>query len=246
MMFPECLQDWVPADSPARLIVEMVEHLDLSMARVNHTGSGSKQYPPSMMLALLLFSYSHGVFSSRRIEESTYYHVGVRYITGDTHPDHDSICKFRRENKELIKSSFSQCLHLAGEVGILEIGNLTVSFDGTKIKADVNAHEKPTIETIDKELAELEKDQKVVQSVIEDLLAEAEQTDQDEKDLPGPIPKELLDPAVRAEKLKEAQQILRRKEKRAANLEAAKAAFAENKATRAKERDEMIEEVKAD
>lgn len=245
MMLPECIQDWVPKDSPARLIVEMIEHFDLSQAQINHSGSGSRQYPPSMMLSLLLFSYSHGVFSSRRIEESTYYHVGVRYITGDTHPDHDSICRFRRENKALIKSTFSQCLHLAGEVGILEIGNLTVSFDGTKIKANVNSHEKPTIEAVDKELAQIEKDKEVVQSVIEDLLAEAEQTDSDKKDLPSSIPAELLDPTVRAEKLKEAQKILRQKERRAANLEAAKAAFASNKADRAEQREEMIEEVKA-
>lgn len=243
-LLPQCIQDWVPADSPARLVVELTDHLDLSQARVNHSGSGSEQYPPSMMLPLLLFSYSHGVFSSRRIEESTHYHAGVRYITGDTHPDHDSICKFRRENKPLIRSAFAQSLRLAGEAGILEIGNLTASFDGTKIKADVNAHEKPTIQAVDEELAELEKDQKIVQSVIEDLLAEAERTDREEKDHPAPIPAELADPAARAEKLKEAKAILRKKERRAANLQAARALFTDNKAARAEQRDEMIEEVR--
>ena len=58
------------------------------------------------MLALLLHCYAHGVFSSRAIERATYDDIGVRYITGDTHPDHDTVCKFRRENRELIKVAF--------------------------------------------------------------------------------------------------------------------------------------------
>ena len=72
MLLPPDLNDWVPVDSPARLIVELVEHLDLSSAAVNSKGTGSAQYPPGMMLAMLLHSYSHGIFSSRQIEQSTY------------------------------------------------------------------------------------------------------------------------------------------------------------------------------
>ena len=48
--------------------------------------------------AMLLHSYSHGIFSSRQIEQSTYEHLGGRYIGANYHPDHDTICKFRREN----------------------------------------------------------------------------------------------------------------------------------------------------
>ena len=52
-----------------------------------------------MMLGLLIYSYSTGTFASHRIETLTYENVAVRFLTADTHPDHDSICKFRRENR---------------------------------------------------------------------------------------------------------------------------------------------------
>ncbi len=69
--------------------------------KINHRGTGSAQYPPAMMLGLLIYSYATGTFSSRKIEKLTYENLAVRFLTGDTHPDHDSICNFRRKNKEL-------------------------------------------------------------------------------------------------------------------------------------------------
>ena len=57
-----------------------------------------------MMLGLLIFCYATGTFSSRAIERLTYENVAVRLLTGDTHPDHDSICSFRVKNKALLQS----------------------------------------------------------------------------------------------------------------------------------------------
>ena len=176
MLLPPDLNDWVPVDSPARLIVELVEHLDLSSAAVNSKGTGSAQYPPGMMLALRLHSYSHGIFSSRQIEQSTYEHLGGRYICANYHPDHDTICKFRRENGALIKSTFTQSLQLAGELGILNIGSLTVAQDGTKIKADVNTHATPRLEEIDQQIAKLDEQRAELNTTIEALLKEAKPT----------------------------------------------------------------------
>ena len=86
--------------------------LDSSSAAVNHAGTGSEQFPPPMMLALLLYSYSHGVFSSREIERSTYVDIGVRFVCGDTHPDHDTICRFRRANRDYIAGAFRESLEI--------------------------------------------------------------------------------------------------------------------------------------
>jgi len=62
------------------------------------------------MLALLIYCYANGMFSSRRIERATYRDIGVRFVTADRHPDHDTICKFRRENLAAISESFLQVL----------------------------------------------------------------------------------------------------------------------------------------
>jgi transposase len=72
LLLPPDLRDWVEPDHMVHFIMDAVCALDLSAARVNDRGTGSAQYPPSMMLALLIHCYATGTFSSRRIERLTY------------------------------------------------------------------------------------------------------------------------------------------------------------------------------
>ncbi len=116
LLLPDLL-DWVPQDHLVHFIIDAVEQLDVSAARVNKRGSGSEQYPPGMMLALLVYSYAMGVFASRRIEQSTFENVAVRLFCGDTHPDHDTICTFRRDNRALVARGFAQTLEPAARCG---------------------------------------------------------------------------------------------------------------------------------
>ena len=140
MLLPPDLRDWVAPDHMVHFIMDAVVALDLRLARVNQRGTGSAQYPPSMMLGLLIYCYATGTFASRRIETLTYENVAVRYLCADTHPDHDSICKFRRENKDLLSTAFHQVLELAARARVLQVGNLTVVIDGTKILANASKH----------------------------------------------------------------------------------------------------------
>lgn len=71
MLLPPDLRDWVPADHLVHFVIDAIGELDVRMARVNEQGSGSEQYPPAMMLGLLIYSYATGVFGSRRIEQTT-------------------------------------------------------------------------------------------------------------------------------------------------------------------------------
>ena len=97
-----------------------------------------------MMLALLIDCYANGLFSSQRIERATHRDVAVRYLTGGRHPDHDTICTFRRENSEAFGEAFLEVLQLAREAGLLKVG--TVSVDGSKIKANASKHKALTYE----------------------------------------------------------------------------------------------------
>jgi hypothetical protein len=69
----------------------------------------------------LIYCYATGTFSSRRIETLTHENVAVRYLCANTHPDHDSICKFRRENKDLLSDAFHQVLELAARARVLQV-----------------------------------------------------------------------------------------------------------------------------
>ena len=192
-------------------VMDAVKALDLSSAKINIHGTGSAQYPPSMMLGLLIYNYATGTFSSRRIETQTYENVAVRYLCADTHPDHDSICKFRRENKELLSSCFHQVLELAATAKVLKVGNITVAIDGTKIMANASKHSAMSH-------GHLEKQMELAEEQISQLIAKAEDADSTPLEDGLSIPDEI-----------------KRREDRIAQLEKAKVAMEERAKVRLEE-----------
>src|ERR1700739_1446813 len=95
-LMPPSVNEWLPMQHLARFIVEVVESLDLRAISGSYQGKGSAPYRPSMLLALLLYGYATGVFSSRKLERATYDSVAFRFISANQHPDHDTITTFRR------------------------------------------------------------------------------------------------------------------------------------------------------
>jgi len=182
MLLPPDLRDWVPQDDMVHFVIEAVEGMKFTTLKINRRGSGSQQYPPKMMLGLLIYCYANGIFSSRRIERATYRDIGVRYLTGDTHPDHDTICTFRRENFEAVGEAFLQVLHLAREMGVLKVG--TVSVDGTHIRANASKDKNVRYDRA----GELERQ---LRSDVQRLLQEAERKDRREEDDGQSLPKEI-------------------------------------------------------
>jgi transposase len=170
LLLPPNLRDWVPADHLVHFVLDAVDALDLRQVRVNTRGTGSEQYPPSMLLGLLIYSYATGTFGSRRIEQSTYDSVPVRLLTGDTHPDHDTLCTFRRENQALLTESFVQVLQLAQQLKVLKFGQITVAADGTKVLASASKHSAVSYERAGEMIAQLELE-------VQQLLIKAEQAD---------------------------------------------------------------------
>jgi transposase len=195
MLLPPDLREWVQQDDLAHFLVDALAVLDLSCAAVNTRGTGSEQYPPSMMLAVLIYCYANGIFSSRQIERATYQHLSVRYLAANTHPDHDTIAKFRRDNGLLLRSAFVQLLQLARQSGLLKVGVLAL--DGTKLEANAAKRKTLTAAQVEAELSRL--DEQVSQ-----LLQRAETSDQTGES-GGQLPEELVDARARRERLLEAQ-----------------------------------------
>jgi transposase len=182
MLLPVDMRDWVPENDLVHFVIAAVDGMELESVRVNSRGTGSKQYPPSMMLALLIYCYANRMFSSRRIERATYRDIAVRYLTGNTHPDHDTICAFRRENGDLVREAFEQVLLLARQMGLLKVG--TVAVDGTHIKASASKHKSVRYDRA----GELER---MLREDVEKLLEQAEASDREglgeEQELPDEI-----------------------------------------------------------
>lgn len=170
MLLPVDLREWIPQDNMVHFIIEAVESLDIQGFIVNERGSGSPQYPPTMMLALLVYNYAIGRFSSREIEQATHGDLAVRYLCGgDKHPDHDTICSFRTRNREAFKLAFTRVLLLAQEMGYLKkVGGVAV--DGTKILANASKHAAVSYKRAEEMIKQLELE-------IEQLTQKAEAAD---------------------------------------------------------------------
>ena len=97
LLLPPDLQDWLPEGHLSRFVAEVVGELDLSgiYAGYSDDGRGQAAYHPQMMAGLLIYGYCAGIFSSRRIERATFEDVAFRFLSGDQHPDHDTIAAFR-------------------------------------------------------------------------------------------------------------------------------------------------------
>jgi transposase len=188
-------------------VITAIEGMRLSALKVNERGTGSEQFPPRMMLALLVYCYANGIFSSRRIERATYRDVAVRYLTADTHPDHDTICTFRRENFEAVSGAFLHVLHLAHEMGVLKVG--TVSVDGTHIKANASKDKNVRYDRA----GELEQQ---LRSDIQRLLDQAEQTDQQDQVDGQSLPEEIARRERLLEKMQQAREQLEQRAKQRA------------------------------
>ena len=94
----------------------------------------------------------------------------MRLLTADTHPDHDTLCTFRRENQALLTESFVKVLQLAQQLKVLKLGQLTVAADGTKVLAYASKHSAVSYERAGEMIGQLELE-------VQQLLAKAEQAD---------------------------------------------------------------------
>ena len=208
MLLPVDLRQWVPEDDLVHFVINAVDTMSLPSLKVNRRGSGSERYPPHMMLALLVYCYANGVMSSRRIERASYRDIGVRYLTGDTHPDHDTICAFRRENGPAIEEAFVEILRIGGEMGLLRIG--TVSIDGTHIRANASKHKSLRYDRA----GELEKR---LHEDVRELLRQAEQADREGTGSEEQLPEEIARREKLREKMLEARKRLEQRAQSAAD-----------------------------
>ena len=199
LLLPPDLRDWVHQNDLVKFVIEVIDRTDIGMAHVNHRGTGSAQYPPRMMLGLLIYSYACGLFSSRQIERATYDSVSTRYLCGNTHPDHDTIATFRRRNIELLQRCFTTVLQLAREMKLLKLG--TLSLDGTKVHSASSKSQNRSLGELEKDIAELE-------AKVNGCLEQAERSDRAEDSGGLLLPDELGCAQQRLEKLKAAEEAL--------------------------------------
>ena len=201
---PASIDEWLPNHHMARFVVEICDQLDLDEIYQQYGHTGSKPYDPRLMVALLFFGYATGVFSSRKLEAATYDSVAFRYITGDLHPDHDSIASFRKRFLPQIQQCFSKILLIGHQMGLVKMGHVFI--DGTKIQANASKHKAMSYEHMDKV-------EKRLKDEVKKLLAMAERTDREEEPEVD-IPEEISRRESRLAKIRHAKKVLEERAER--------------------------------
>ena len=139
MLLPPSVRDFVPANHTAHFVRELArKELDLREVEGTYGRKGHPAYHPRMMVALLLYAYTRGVFSSRKIARACEERMDFVAVTGMQKPDFRTISDFRKRHLKAMEGLFQQVLKLCERAGLVKLGH--VALDGTKIKANASKH----------------------------------------------------------------------------------------------------------
>jgi transposase len=224
--------DWLPEGHLVYFILDVVAQLDLSGIRgaiQEKDPRGTQPYSPQMMVALLLYGYCVGVYSSRKLERATYEDVPFRVLTGEQHPHFTTINEFRRGNLDALRGLFLQVLKLCQKAGLVKLGH--VALDGTKVQGNASKHKAMSYKRMRAE-------EKRLKAEIRELLRRAKEVDAEEGERFGEgerdedLPVELRRREDRLEKIERAKAELE------AEAKQARVRALRRQATRAQERSE--------
>ena len=167
---PESIDQYVREDDPVRAYDAFIDCINLEEIgiRVNHNSVGNSAYDPVVMLKVLVYSYSYGWRSSRKIERALHHNMSFIWLSGGLKPDHKTISEFRKSNLKALKKVLVKCARLCLKLKMIE-GN-TLFTDGSKFRANAGNRETRSLET-------WERYGKHVEARIEELLKEAETKD---------------------------------------------------------------------
>ena len=177
-LFPQSIEEYVKLDDPVRAYDAIVESFDFWELGIelDSIKVGCPQYDPKAMLKLLVYGYSYGVRSSRKLERATYHNVSFIWLMGGLKPDHKTIAEFRRKNKEALKRVLKQCARLCIGLDLIE-GN-TLFVDGSKIRANASIKNTWDKKKCDRYLKKIDKR-------IDAILSECDEIDEREEGQPS-------------------------------------------------------------
>jgi transposase len=193
----------LPEDDLVFFLIDLIPQLDLTPFHQHYAPElrGQPPFDVTMMVTLLVYAYAVGIRSSRKIAAACERNLAFRAIVGHDRPDFRTISDFRKIHLAALKPLFLEVLRVAGEMGMVKLGNL--STDGTKMGANASRHKAMSYGYMDKEIERLKAE-------IDQLLKEAEQLDAEQDAALGSrrgdeLPAELKRREGRLAKIREAK-----------------------------------------
>lgn len=207
-LMPPSVQEWVKEDSLARFLSEVVDgmdargRLDAFYAPYRVDGWGAPAFHPVMMLKVVLYAYTNGVTSSRRIAAMLEVDIAFRYLAANNQPDFRTINGFRTTHLDALLGVFVDVLELCRDAGMVKLGR--VALDGHRVAGDASLSENRKRDRLEQQVREL---------LDEAALIDARENEQHGPDARGDeLPSGLKDPRKRAEHLQRALDELKKRE----------------------------------
>jgi transposase len=137
-LFPTSIEEYIGPEDPVRAYDAFVEQVDFARLGIelDEHQVGPPEFDPRAMVKLLVYGYSYGIRSSRKLERATHHNVSFMWLMAGLKPDHKTIARFRRDNAAALKNILRQCAQVCLRLGLIE-GN-TLFVDGTKIRANAS------------------------------------------------------------------------------------------------------------
>jgi transposase len=211
-MLPPSIEQYVSEDAQVRVYDLFVDSLDLAGMgiHVEPLKEGNPGYDPRSMLKLLVYGYSYGVRSSRKLEREAYYNLSFIWLMGGLKPDHKTIAEFRRNHKAALHKALTQCVRLCVKLDLID-GNI-LFVDGSKIRGNAAIKHSWTKEKGQRILEKAE-------SRIDEVIREAEALDEEEEGQPSlvSVPTQLVAPRSLQQKVEQIMEELQRSGKKNLN-----------------------------
>jgi transposase len=195
-LFPPHLEDWVPADHPARFLREFVDTLDLAGVgfQVRTNEDGRPNYAADLLLQVWLYGYVNGIRSLRKLERACRENVGVMWLTGLHAPDHNTLWRFWRDNRAALRRMFKLVVQVAVRAKLVDV--VLHAVDGTKVLAQGSKDRVRTREQVEEVLAH-------VDEAVEEVMAQIEAAAEQEQGPGYQLPEGWREQMLRREQLRE-------------------------------------------
>ena len=204
-LLPANLNESISGDHLARLISKVVDDMDTSSIEQTYSPEGQRAYHPKMLIKVLVYGYSLGIRSSRKLADSLNEDLVFMWLSGRQTPDFRTIADFRKDKLLDIKTLFVQVLSLCQSLGMVRVGK--VSFDGTKLKADAAGNK-----MLYRKVLRKRKDR--IKELVDEMFEEADRLDREEEKLLG----DSTEHRIKGLDLKKVEQTLRKINKRRQTL----------------------------
>lgn len=175
-LLPQSLSDAIAPDHTARLINQVIDELDLGFIVNTYSTLGQRAYDPRMLFKVLVYGYTIGLRSSRKIADRLNEDVVFMWLSGRQTPDFRTIAEFRKNKLIDVKKAFVEVLGLCRQLGMIRVGK--VAIDGTKFRSDSNGNKTQYRKTLNKRKESIAKQ-------VDDIFLEADEIDRQEEKLYG-------------------------------------------------------------